>query len=116
MNTVVLSNILARIAPSNDGFSIYGSVNNESEFDTGVGFNDPTQRPAWTAVKAAETDEQWIEVRASRNFRLAQSDWVMNSDVPMPAAKRTEYEVYRQQLRDITEQADPYSISWPTAP
>ena len=116
MNTIILSNILARIAPSNSGFSIYGAVNNDAEFQSCVVFNDPSERPTWSEVKAAEADEQWIEVRASRNYRLAQSDWVSLSDVPMSDAKRNEWEVYRQTLRDITNQPDPYNISWPTAP
>ena len=116
MNNVFLSNILARIAPSNDGFAIYGTVNNESEYSTGVVFNTLSEKPSWSAVQDGMDDEQWVAVRASRDQRLQFSDWTVLPDVPLTIEKKAEWETYRQELRDITDQPDPFNINWPTPP
>ena len=50
MNNVTLSNILWAAVP-NEGFAIYGSVENESDYDSNVVYNDSTKKPSWaTAV------------------------------------------------------------------
>lgn len=52
---------------------------------------------------------------------LAKSDWTQLPDVPMSAALRAEWAIYRQELRDIINDRDP-SIPensndvWPTQP
>jgi hypothetical protein len=62
---------------------------------------------------AAKVDEQWAIVRAERNAKLLASDWTQVLDAPVDAAAWAEY---RQALRDITEQADPFAIMWPPIP
>lgn len=53
-------------------------------------------------------------VRQKRNNLLASSDWTQLSDSP---ADKIAWQVYRQALRDIPEQASfPDSITWPEAP
>lgn len=58
----------------------------------------------------------WASVRRKRDAILAQSDWMtirsQEGGPPMSVAWRQ----YRQQLRDITTQADPLNIVWPTPP
>lgn len=46
---------------------------------------------------------QWLlnELRSSRNLKLMQSDWTQLPDVPLTDAKKAEWAVYRQQLRDL---------------
>jgi hypothetical protein len=56
------------------------------------------------------------DVTAVRNALLVASDWSQMVDVPMEAEKRAEWQVYRQQLRDITDQPDLENIVWPTQP
>lgn len=60
--------------------------------------------------------EQWAVVRIERDLLLADSDWVtlraIEQDLPVPE----DWRAYRQALRDITLQPDPFSIDWPTAP
>jgi len=68
---------------------------------------------AWEALQAEAPIEQWRAVRAERNKLLAQCDWTQLPDVPVDAAA---WALYRQALRDITTQADPFNIVWPTAP
>ena len=51
------------------------------------------------------------DARSQRNGLLAETDWMANSDVTMS----TEMTIYRQALRDITDQAGfPNTITWPT--
>jgi hypothetical protein len=65
------------------------------------------------AYKAQKDEEQWKSIRAERNTRLADSDWTQLSDAPVDAA---DWATYRQELRDITGQEDPFNITWPTRP
>lgn len=54
------------------------------------------------------------EVRAKRNQLLAESDWTQVADAPVD---QTAWAAYRQELRDITEQAGfPTDVIWPVAP
>ena len=62
------------------------------------------------AYQARLDDEAASSVRAARDAKLAETDWTGVSDVTMTA----EMTVYRQALRDITEQAGfPNTIEWP---
>ena len=60
----------------------------------------------------------WEEFRRQRNDKLAESDWMANSDVTMSDAWKT----YRQELRDMTKTlsdddvANLEEIEWPTEP
>lgn len=52
-----------------------------------------------------------------RNNKLAASDWTQLPDYPMSAEEKAAWAVYRQQLRDITNQPGfPDNIIWPTEP
>ena len=65
-----------------------------------------------TAVDQTDV-EQWAEIRASRDIKLMDSDWMANSDVTMSDAWKT----YRQALRDLpASKSDPDDIVWPTKP
>ena len=63
---------------------------------------------------AVRTEYEWNAVRAQRNFRLATCDWTQLADAPLTDEKRLEWASYRQALRDITNQSDPFNITWPT--
>jgi hypothetical protein len=63
--------------------------------------------------EAAATDIQWERVRSDRNSRLAVCDWTQLPDASADAAA---WATYRQALRDITTQADPFAIVWPVKP
>ena len=53
---------------------------------------------------------EWTAIRQQRNRLLAESDWTQLADSP---ADKDKWAVYRQELRDITTQEDPFSIVWP---
>jgi hypothetical protein len=59
---------------------------------------------------------KWEKVRKQRNELLGESDWTQLADCQLEPAKVQEWAVYRQQLRDITEQPDPFDIWFPAEP
>jgi hypothetical protein len=60
-----------------------------------------------------ETNRKWASIRASRDIKLMDSDWMANSDVTMSDAWKT----YRQALRDLpASKSNPDDITWPTPP
>jgi hypothetical protein len=63
-----------------------------------------------------ETEGMWRAVRDLRNELLLECDWTQLSDSPLTNQKQIEWQIYRQQLRDVTEQTNPFSIEWPIAP
>jgi hypothetical protein len=46
---------------------------------------------------------------------LIECDWTVLPDSPI-GEKVNEWIVYRQELRNVTNQANPFFISWPTQP
>lgn len=66
----------------------------------------------WIDPRTPETE--WPLVRAERDRRLAASDWTQLPDVPL--LTKEAWAVYRQALRDVTIQPDPFNIVWPESP
>ncbi len=64
----------------------------------------------------ANAQSKWSKVRAQRDVMLASCDWTQLPDVPLDAKKKQEWITYRQELRDVTNQTDPYNIVWPVVP
>jgi hypothetical protein len=58
-------------------------------------------------------DTQWDVIRSQRNQMLKDTDWTQLEDSPVDKVK---WATYRQALRDITTQADPFKITWPKHP
>jgi hypothetical protein len=83
---------------------------------------DNIARYRWTiTMKTGEalaqaTRDKWIMVRTDRTAMLTSSDFTQLADSPITVEKRAEWVTYRQALRDITMQTDPFSIVWPTSP
>ena len=65
---------------------------------------------------ASNTESQWSKIRSQRDTLLAACDWTQLPDVPLDTEQKQAWVVYRQALRDVTSQADPYNIEWPVAP
>jgi hypothetical protein len=80
----------------------------------------PEEEAEWDAREAAEIVDgpkrQWEVIRTDRNQRLADCDWTQLSDAPLTNTKTANWASYRQSLRDITTQSDPFNINWPVAP
>lgn len=89
------NNIAVKIPPSPNEYSV---------------FNYDTKQ--WVDPRTNET--QWLVVKGQRNSLLAESDWTQMPDVSI--TNKDQWATYRQQLRDITTQTDPFNIIWPSKP
>ena len=69
-----------------------------------------------TAKASYDLSEEWKRIRTERTRLLAETDYMGNSDVTMPAA----WKAYRKSLRDLpadqSSKAKYSEITWPTKP
>lgn len=90
-----------RLDEGNPLFPVPGGISQDLSGDA---------RYAWFELRAAE---DWIQLRDERNKKLAETDFMANSDYPITDAWKT----YRQALRDITSSYKNLSeVVWPTKP
>ena len=74
----------------------------------------------WIQTDANESEiqqrleDKWFEVREIRNQLLMECDWTQLSDIPTEI--KNLWSSYRQDLRDITNQTNPFNIIWPVKP
>jgi hypothetical protein len=74
----------------------------------------------WIQTNASQSEidyrleNQWFIIRQTRNELLAECDWTQLADVS--AETKSIWSEYRQSLRDITSQTNPFSITWPVKP
>ena len=72
--------------------------------------------PEWTV----DRDILNQVIRRDRNILLSESDWTHLSDSALTDAKKAEWAIYRQGLRDVpsnsTTVIDLDAVSWPTKP
>lgn len=73
-------------------------------------FNYTTELWELTSERAAEIN------RSIRLELLLDSDWTQLPDSPLNDAKKAEWAMYRQELRDLLMTTDPDAIVWPTKP
>ena len=111
-------------------YSVYGGIEQIGDkwftkYNLGPSFFDTededgvvtTAARAEAAYKAVKDAEQSKAVRASRDSKLAESDWRVIKAVEMSTSVPIEWAAYRQALRDVTAQAGfPWTITWPDAP
>lgn len=62
------------------------------------------------------TANQWNVVKYQRDTLLSETDWHVTKAVETGQPINQDWANYRQQLRDITTQSDPFNIVWPTPP
>ena len=68
-------------------------------------------------VPEPTNEELARNVRAIRDAKLAETDYLVVPDQPISEENLAEVKVYRQALRDITEQAGfPKEVVWPDVP
>jgi hypothetical protein len=75
--------------------------------------NWSTTAPSKDAVRNKIVEYMWEPIRKERNKLLSESDWTQSRDIVLNNDE--EWKVYRQALRDITEQ-NVENISWPQKP
>lgn len=63
------------------------------------------------------TNEQLFEARTTHDLLITKTDYLLILDYPITAAKLSTVKLYRQSLRDITNQSGfPTTIEWPSMP
>jgi len=69
-------------------------------------------------IEAEREAQAWASLREERNRRLAETDWIMLPDAPVPVGTtREQWQAYRQALRDVPQQPGaPYDVVWPEPP
>jgi hypothetical protein len=81
---------------------------------------DGVYHQTWNQSDASEAEityrieNQWEEVRVLRNQLLNECDWTQLADIPSEIKEL--WVTYRQDLRNITNQSNPFNINWPTKP
>ena len=74
----------------------------------------------WIQTDASQSEidyrleNQWFTIREIRNQLLAECDWTQLSDIPQTI--KDLWSTYRQELREITNQSNPFNIEWPVKP
>jgi hypothetical protein len=80
----------------------------------GVYYQNWVQNDATEAEIANKIENKWIEVREIRSQLLTETDWTQLSDILTET--KALYTSYRQDLRDITSQSNPFNLVWPVKP
>jgi hypothetical protein len=66
---------------------------------------------------ASRNDAQAANIRAQRDIKLAETDWIVIKNLELNANIPGAWEVYRQALRDVPAQSGfPWTITWPNQP
>ena len=82
-------------------------------------YSDGAWSVDWIVEKLPDDEREemlaanWAGIRRERNRRLAETDWTQLPDAPVDASVWADY---RQALRDITDQENPFNIVWPAEP
>ena len=80
----------------------------------GVYYQNWNQTDATQSEIDYRIENQWFIVRGIRNELLLECDWTQLADIP--SETKSIWSEYRQSLRDITSQTNPFSITWPVKP
>jgi hypothetical protein len=84
-------------------------------------YDDPIlQKELEEDLKQQQADAiitEWQNIKTLRNDALSQTDFIFLLDaIPVTDECKQAFIKYRQLLRDITLQPDPYNITWPVIP
>ena len=114
-----IGNVISILRPGEE-FVLYGD--NYAGLDWRSSTTKPTETELNNKVSEMNAAEPMRLLREERNKRLAETDWMANSDVTMSDAWKN----YRQALRDLPASSSPKltaidgldftSVTWPTKP
>ena len=132
--TVKNTGTIQKLFP-NTSFSIAGpnadflTANNVVELVENLSFTTPTQKlsivdayvdsgkaysvkveSTTSEEQTALTNQQWSSIRLQRDNILKSTDWRASSELTLS----DDWKNYRQALRDVPTQSDPFNITWPT--
>lgn len=88
-----------------------------------VGLQDGKWVQVWTIQDASHEEIEQrtffkrLSVMQERNTKLKDCDWTQLQDVDLTEQERLNWQQYRQQLRDVLNQARaPWVVEWPALP
>ena len=116
---LVLNGVVQQIEESSNTFEVYSDlkwVDCDDSVKVNWTYNGSTFADDDTRTTAEKTAAKWYLVRSNRTKLLKASDWTQGADSPLTDSKKAEWVTYRQSLRNIPTQSDPYNITWPTKP
>jgi hypothetical protein len=61
-----------------------------------------------------KSNKEWEEIRKKRNQLLSDCDWTQLIDAQVD--NKTQWQAYRQNLRDLTKAPNPEDVIWPVKP
>lgn len=62
-------------------------------------------------------EQEWTTIKRKRFLRLLATDWTQFTNIPLPPEELTNWNIYRQALRDVPQNnIDPFDITWPAIP
>lgn len=104
---------------------IKGTVDNQSDYESNVFYQkdgeeilvstELTYDSFLQQYSTANSEVQLEELRTLRNKKLQETDWTQLPDID--ESVRTQWQTYRQQLRDITQSYNNVDdVVWPTKP
>jgi len=110
-------------------YANFKRVNGEDSTGTATYSTDPSDfGVTWKQISDAFADGGLVSLnilRKQRNSLLAESDWTQTADNALSSDKKTEWETYRQALRDLPSSASPKlsddglsitNVTFPTQP
>ena len=103
------------IQTSNTEFEVHSSytwVDATSDTEVGGTYVDGVFGPVDTMSNSEKLSLRWEYIRSERNKKLKETDYFALSDQTISS----DMTAYRQALRDVTSQSDPFNITWQTKP
>ena len=116
---LIHNGVVKQIEESSNTFEVHSDlkwVDCDDSVKVNWTYNGSTFADYDTRTTAQKTAAEWDLVRVNRTNLLKESDWTQGADSPLTDSKKAEWVTYRQSLRNIPTQSDPYNITWPTKP
>lgn len=107
-----------------DSVTLWAEKNAQTANNSYLIVDDPVDPTQWQVQngqlvptpQSVLTANQWTVVKYKRDSLLSETDWHVTKAVETGQPINQDWANYRQQLRDITTQSDPFNIVWPTPP
>tara|TARA_R100000963_G_C4622527_1_gene89644 strand:- start:501 stop:869 length:369 start_codon:yes stop_codon:yes gene_type:complete len=77
-------------------------------------YSKPSKASLESGLVQAQDDFDWQDVRRKRDALLIDSDYILMPDYPME--DKSDWEAYRQELRDVPQDFDAEDVEWPEQP
>jgi hypothetical protein len=80
-------------------------------------YDKPSQAFLETELAILQGEIPWKQIRGKRDQLLRDSDFTVLTDAPYSQSKKTAWETYRQELRDLPQTYDNVEdVVWPETP